>query len=222
MKKARIEATAYVVQLLSKFAGKNIAVTQLEDMLNALNDKQFDGYMEALRDGNEVLPYIVPNLGKVRLSVEKNLKIAQELKHEFFEQLWLTDPATGEVHLTPEKYLVIDLPLKRLQQHLEKKMRIPDDNSRIDELTGQVTGASKGSSISFPELQVLYSQGLDNTIKELFKFRGGDEEAYKSLSREILSGGVASMSAVDTGDTRARSTDVLQIMLKSAHLNNNL
>ena len=222
MNKARTEATKDIVTLLSKFAGKTTAVTDLEEMVNGLTDKQFDGYMEAMLEGEETLPYVVPNLGKVRLSVEKNLKIAEELKHDFFEQLWLTDPATGEVHLTPEKYLVIDLPLKRLQQHLEKKMRIPDDNSRIDELTGQPSGASKGSRISFPELQVMYSQGLDKTIEELFKFRGGDEEAYKALSREILSGGVASMSAVDPGDTRARSTDVLQIMLKSAHLNNNL
>lgn len=222
MNAARQEATDYAIKLLSKFAGKNSAVTELEAMFAELTDEQFDSYMEKMMAGDEVLPYIVPNLGDVRLSVDKNLKIAEELKHPFFERLWLTDPATGETYLTPEKYLVIDLPLKRLQQHLHKKIAIPDDNSHVDELTGQPTGASKGSAISFPELQILYSQNLESTIRELFKFRGGDEEAYKSLNREILAGGLPSMDAVDTGDTRAKSTDVLQILLKAAHLDNNL
>jgi hypothetical protein len=222
MNPARKEATDYALKLLSKFAGKNSSVTELENMLNGLTDEQFDNYMQKMIEDDEVLPYIVPNLGDIRLSVEKNLKIAEELKHEFFERLWLTDPATNETYLTPEKYLVIDLPLKRLQQHLHKKIAIPDDNAHVDELTGQPTGVSKGSAISFPELQILYSQNLESTIKELFKFRGGDEEAYKALSREILAGGLPSMDAVDTGDTRARSTDVLQILLKSAHLDNNL
>lgn len=222
MNAARKEATDHAIKLLSKLAGKNSAVTELESMLNALTDKQFDAYMEQLASGEEVLPYIVPNLGDVRLSVEKNLKIAEELKHEFFERLWLTDPATGQTYLTPEKYLVIDLPLKRLQQHLHKKIAIPDDNAHVDELTGQPTGPSKGSAVSFPELQILYSQGLESSIRELFKFRAGDQEAYKALNKEILSGGLPSMDAVDGGDTRVRSTDVLQILLKSAHLDNNL
>lgn len=222
MNAARKEATDHAIKLLSKFAGKNDSVTEIEAMLNALSDDQFDAYMQKLLSGDEVIPYIVPNLGKVRLSVEKNLKIAEELKHEFFERLWLTDPATNQTYLTPEKYLVIDLPLKRLQQHLHKKIAIPEDNVHIDELTGQPTGASKGSGISFPELQILYSQNLQGPIRELFKFRGGDDEAYKALTREILSGGLPSMDAVDTGETRVRSTDVLQILMKAAHLDNNL
>jgi hypothetical protein len=222
MNAARKEATDYAVKLLSKLAGKNDAVTELETMINALSDSQFDAYMQSLLSGDEVMPYIVPNLGKIRLSVEKNLKIAEELNHEFFERLWLNDPATGETYLTPEKYLIIDLPLKRLQQHLHKKISIPDGADRTDELTGAPTGDSKGSGVSFPELQILYSQNLESTIRELFKFRGGDEEAYKALSREILSGGLPSMSAVDSGETRAKSTDTLQVLLKSAHLDNNL
>lgn len=222
MNAARKEATDYAVKLLSKFAGKNESVTEIETMFNSLSDKGFDEYMQRILDGQETIPYIAPNLSKVRLSVEKNLKIAEELKHEFFQRLWLTDPATGEVHLTPKKYLVIDLPLRRLQQHLHKKIKIPQDNQHVDEMTGQVTGVSKGSKISFPELQVLYSQGLNESIRELFKFRGGDEVAYKALNRDALLTGLPSMNSVDGGDTQVKATEILSILFKSAHLNNNL
>lgn len=222
MNAARKDATDYAVKLLSKFAGKTESVKEIETMLNGLSDKGFDEYMKRVLEGDETIPYIAPNLSKTRLSVETNLKIAEELGHEFFQRLWLTDSATGEVHLTPIKYLVIDLPLRRLQQHLHKKIKIPEDNQHVDEMTGQVTGVSKGSKISFPELQVLYSQGLDESIRELFKFRGGDEVAYKALNRDALLTGLPSMNAVDGGDTQVKATEILSILFKSAHLNNNL
>jgi hypothetical protein len=224
MNAARKEATDYAVKLLSKFAGKNESVTEIQSMLDNLSDKGFDEYMKRLLAGDETLPYIAANLGKVRLSVEQNLKIAEELNHEFFERLWLTDPATGEVHLTPKKYLVIDLPLRRLQQHLHKKIKIPQDNNHLDEMTDQPTksGPSAGSKISFPELQVLYSQGLDQSIRELFKFRGGDTKAFNALNRDALMTGLPSMNSVDDGDTQVKATEILSILFKSAHLNNNL
>lgn len=222
MNAAREAATKAAVKYLSMFAGKTDSVKSLEQQLSAMTDGEFDAYMSALASGQEVLPYVVPNLGKDRISVERNLEIAEKIGHPFFERLRLTDPATGQVYLTPNKYLVVDLPLKRLQQHLQKKIKIPGDNSHIDDRTGQSVGHSKGSSLSFPELQVLYSQGLESTIRELFKFRGGDEEAYKALNRHALSSGTPSMDAVDTGDTRVRSTEVLSIYLKAAHLDNNL
>ena len=222
MNKAREEATKLAVKLLSKFAGKTASVKETETMLGNLTDKQFDEFMVALRDGGDSLPYILPNLTKERLSVDRNLEIADELGHDFFEQIWITDPSTGVTHLTPDKYLVVDLPLRRLQQHLEKKIRIPKHNKAIDEMTGQPTSDSKGSKVSFPELQVLYSQGLESTIKELFKFRGGDEQAYKALNADALSTGIPSMDAVDSPEFRTKAAETLSILLKAAHLNNNL
>lgn len=222
MNTARKEATDYAVKLLSKFAGKNDSVKEIETMLGQLTDKQFDAYMQSLMVGEEVMPYIAPNLGDVRLSSEQNLKIAEELGHEFFERLWLTDPATGEVYLTPKKYLVVDLPLRRLQQHLIKKIAIPEDNQHFDEMTAQPTGPSKGRGVSFPELQLLYSQGLDDVIRELFKFRGGDEQAYRAMTKDALLTGMPSMNDVDGGDTQVKATESLSILLKSAHLDNNL
>lgn len=222
MKKAREAAMAQIIELLSMFDGKNASVTEVESMLNDLSDAEFDVYMQKLQSGDEILPYYLPNLGKIRITAEKNLKIAKKLGHDFFQRLWLTDPATGQTYLTPKKYLVIDLPLKRLQQHLLDKIKIPASNKHIDELTGQPSGASKGSTVSFPELQILYSTGLERTLTELIKFRGGDEEAYRELSKDAMNNGIPSMAAAYDPSTRVKSTVTVSTLLRAAHLDNNL
>lgn len=222
MNKAREIVTQRAVEYLSKLDGKNAGVEELERMLNSLSDAQFDDYMRDLQSGEEVIPYWVPNLTGVRLNVERNMKIADELGHDFFQRLWLTDPITGQTYLTPRKHMVLELPLKRLQQHLQKKIAIPKDNRRIDDRTGQPTGDSKGSGISFPELQVMYSQGLNKTIQELFTVRGGNNEAYNALAREALYSEFPSVGQLDIANTRVKSTQTLGVLMKSAHIDNNL
>lgn len=221
MTPAREKATKEAVKLLSMFAGKNDSVKNVEERLNALSDKQFDQYMQDLQSGKHVIPYIAPNLGKIRLSAEKNLEIAKKLGHNFFERLWMTDPATGERSLTPIRYLVVDIPIRRLQQHLSKKISIPDTNRGVDELTGQRLSSVDGSKISFPELQVLYSQGLESTISELIKFRGGDEQSYRAFTRDASRGGFPSLVASDQG-THPKSVRTLAKFLRGMHLENTL
>lgn len=221
MNKARESATAKVVKLLSMFAGKNQSVTTVEQMLNNLTDKQFDEYMVKLKDGDEILPYIAPTLGDIPLSSARNLEIGEKIGHNFFQRLWLTDPATNTTYLTPVKYLVIDLPLRRQQQHLQSKIGMPGNNARVDELSGQPVDG-KGSKVSFPEIQILYSQGLDEPIRELLKFRGGDTKAYNALTREALNNGIPSMDVVDDPSTRPKSTETLGTLLKAAHIDNNI
>lgn len=220
----RQAATQKAVELLSKFAGYNDSVKEIERMLESLSDEQFDAYMEQLQNGETILPYIAPNLNDIGLSNDTNLQIAEELGHEFFEHLWITDPSTGQTYRTPHKYLVVDLPIKRLQQHLEKKLRVPENNRFIDERTGQPArnSPSKGSSLSFPELQVLYSQGLDRSIEELFQVRGGDLASYREFEQEAIEGGNPSIDATRDPDSRAKSSDTINILLKSAHIDNNL
>lgn len=192
-----------------------------EDMLGKMTNVQFDAYMKKLESGEEVLGLVAPNLAKKRLSVDRNLKIAKKLGHNFFQRLWLTDPHSDITYLTPIPYLVVDLPLRRQAQLLTKKVSIPESSDRADVLTGQATGPSKGASLSFPELQTLHAQGLDRTIEELIKFRGGDEEAYRAMNNELQNTGTVSLDSIST-NSRVKSTETLATFLKSAHIQNNL
>lgn len=213
-----------IVEYLSMFAGYNDSVKYTEKKLNEMSNKDFFAYVEKLGTGEEVLRYHQGNYGKNKVTVEKNFKIADKLGYSFFKKLWLYDDVSGVEHLTPIPYLVLDLPVRRQQQHLKKKISIPKTGSKIDVATGQPVNSpdSKGSSLSAPEVQIIYSHGHHEALRELFKFRGGDEEAWKNLNMEILANGMASMDAVDTGKTQATSTVTLGNYFKAMHLNNNL
>ncbi len=218
----RKAATAECLRWIDELVPGGQAVTDMKTVLDSLSDEQFDELMNKLESEEEILSIAIPNLGKDRLEVSRLLEVGKKLNHEFFERLWLTDAKTGVTYLTPEKYLVIDLPLRRQQQLLTEKISIPDNNRHVDEMTGQVTGDSKGASLSLPELQILRSQGLDRPILEMIKVRGGDERAQRAINRQIIETGSASLDSVLGAGTRVKSTETFSTLLKGMHLLNNL
>lgn len=191
--------------------------------LEGLSDEAFETMVTMIENDQIVLPIWVPNLKDSKLDLDRNLKVALEWGHDFFQQLWLTDPKNPELtYLTPKKYPVIQLPMRRQAQTLEKKMSVPMHNDAIDDLTGQVVGESKGSGLTYPELQVLYSEGLEKTILEFIKLRGGDTDSYHQLDRKIVETGGATIDEISVPGSRAKATDTLSTLLKAAHLGNNL
>jgi hypothetical protein len=218
----RAGATAFILKNVNKIMPDGINVKLVEDELNRLTDIKFKAYMQGLRDGTLTLKLRVPNGHKVKLSVERNLKLAKELGIEFFQHLWLTDPATQKQFLTPQKYLVVDLPLRRQAQTLEHKVSIADNNNSIDQLTDQPTGASKSSSISLPELQMLRSQGGDAAIIEFIKYRGGDKAGFNMMNRLIHREGSVSQATLAQYPSRVKSNETLSSFLFGMNLDNTL
>lgn len=150
------------------------------------------------------------------------MAVAEKIGHPLFERLWLTDPQTGTVYLTPHKYLVMDLLVRRQAQMLVKKSSIPENTRHVDELTGQVTGKSKGSKISFPELQAQLSQGLEQTLIEEIKVRGGDRVAQVEFDRQLIEEGQASLEEVTAGGGVTKATSNVAILLRGMKLDTNL
>lgn len=221
MAKNRKAAQAKILEMVKDLdpSGKNTAV--YEDAFKRMNDAQFDNWMQAIEKNQDFVSLIVDNNNNNKVTIENNLKVAKKWGVKLFHRLWLTDPNTGMTYLTPLEYLVLHLPVRRQIQTLENKVSIPEDNKHVDELTGQPTGPSKGSSISFPELQVLYGRGLDWSIQELIKFRGGDEKGMREMEKSVISSGGVSLEALKQLGTRNRSTVTLSIFLKGMMLDNN-
>lgn len=222
LKQDRKAATEECLKWINKMVPGGRAVKDMAAAFEQMSDAQFDDYMKRLESEEEIISLAIPNLGEDKLEMERLLDLGKELGHEFFQRLWLTDAKTGVTYLTPEKYLVIDLPLRRQQQMLAKKISIPDNNRHVDELTGQVTGDSHGASLSLPEMQLLRSQGLDRPILELIKPRGGDNKAFRIISRQIIETGSASLDSVMNIGTRPKSTESMGNMLRAMHLDNNV
>lgn len=219
----RQEATQELLYFIDRFAPGSNNKAIYEDYLKNLSDKEFDVFMQSLDSGETTLSLFIPNLSEHAISMENNLSIAEELGHDFFQHLLLTDPLTGQVTKTPVKHMVIDLPLRRQAQMLYKKMSIPENNKVVDERSGQPTGPSKGSRMSYPELQVNAAKGLDSMILEMIKFRGGDVKAYNAMNKSIAQTGEASLdNIVSREPTTVKAKQTLSVYLKAMHLDNNL
>jgi hypothetical protein len=218
----REKATAFILKYIEKLLPGSPNSAYYKTMLGDMSEGAFKEFMQRLRDGEETLFLTAPNLMDQKLTVRNNLAIAEELGYSFYERCWITDPKSGKRYRTPHRYMTLKLPIRRQVQLLQKKISIPEDNHTIDELSGQPTGPSKGSKISFPQLQVMAAQDINRALEELTKFRGGDIEAGQALDRSIVQTGSANLDTLVTKPTLVRSVETLSTLLKGAHLDNNL
>lgn len=197
--------------------------TQLyADLFASMDDAQFDDFMLKIERGESRLAIIAPNLAEHKLDIERNLDLAVELGHNFFERIWIDEGGDVPPYLSNVPYLVVDLPLRRQAQLLVKKISIPEDNKSIDDFTGQPTGKSKGSKISYPETQVLSALQLDACQVEMLKFRGGDVKGFDSMNASISKTGSVSLNTLLALKTQVKSTLTFSTFLTSMHLDNTL
>lgn len=215
-------AQDYILKYLQKITRSDENVRIYEKIFAAMTDKDFDKFITDLESGEKFLVVIVPNFGKSTIDVENNLNIAKELKHEFFQKVWIEGQGDTPTYLTPIPYMVVDLPVRRASQLLIKKISVPKHNKVIDSLTGQPTGESKGAKISYPELQVAAAMGLENCMIELMKYRGGDARGGAALNGMISRYGRANLRTLSQFASGVESTFTLKTFLTSAHLSSTL
>jgi hypothetical protein len=218
----RKAAEELIVDMVSKIDESGFNADLYKKKFAAMSDADFDAMIEGLEKGTVNLVFVAPNFGNVKIDVEKNLDLAQELGFNFFERINLPQQGDIPAYLTPIPYLVVRVPVRRQAQLLEKKISIPDSTAVTDDLTGQVTGSSKGSKISYPEVQVLAAAGLDNMLTELLKVRGGDEGAFNAFSTMISRSGEATLNSVEKFSTGVQAQAALSVLLRGMMINSTL
>lgn len=218
----RIAAENVIYTYIEKILPGSENVSIYKSLFKAMNDKQFSEFMGKLEDGTSRLAIVAPNFGKYKLTVERNLDLAVEIGHEFFERIWIDDGNDIPPYLSPVKYLIVDLPLRRQAQLLVKKISIPEDNKSVDDFTGQPTGKSKGSTMSYPEIQILASLKLDESLVEMIKYRGGDTKAFDGMNNAISKTGGVSLASIEQLGTTVKSTTTLNVILTAMHIANSL
>ncbi len=219
---ARKLVESFIIKYVEKIAPGIGNKEIYQDFFKTLDDEAFDAYMSKLEKGEVKLAIFVPNSKSNVVSVDNNLKIAEELGHDFFTRLFVSGKPGLPDHLTPVKYLVVDLPYRRASQTIAKKIKIPKNNLVIDSLSGQPTGSSKGAKISYPELLILASMGLDNSISELMNVRGGDGKAFMAYNTFIDRYGKVTLDGLKQYSSVVKSTSVLKTFLTAMHIKNNL
>lgn len=214
----RKAATEYILKYVDAILPGSPNTAHWEKTLNGMTDAEFRQFMQDLRDDKVTLSLEVPNLGKYRLSTKRNLDLAKELGYEFFNRIKFGPSEDRPGYITPIKYLVLTLPIRRQAQHLLKKISIPKDNNSVDIFTGQPTGKSQGSKMSYPEGLVMLSNGLEKSMVEVMKYRGGDRGGFNALNDSIIKTGIARLDAVAPNATGVESTATLKTFLTCMHL----
>jgi len=217
----RKAAEKEIIEFMSSWAGGRYMVEPYKARFKRMNDKQFEAWMEDFASGADYLRAVIPN-SSFKLTVEDNIKAAKSIGHSFFERCWLVDEQTGTRYLTNHEFLTTALPLKNQIQLLFKKISVAKDNKSIDMLSGQVTGDSKGGGISKPEAQILYALGLDESLKEPLKGRGGDRLTQLAFDKAIHDTGHADLDVAMSGGGKVQGRQILSMWLKAQHIDNDL
>jgi hypothetical protein len=218
----RSAASDFIIKNIEKLCPGSGNSQTYKDLFSKMSDKEFDAFMKDLESGEKFLPIIIPNFSETPLNLERNLALGDELGHDFFQKVWIEGEGDKPTYLTPVKFLVMDLPLRRASQMLTKKIRVPKHNKVIDSMTGQPTGESKGAKMSYPELQVCAAMGLEKSMVELMKFRGGDVRGHTAYNAMISKFGTANLKTLENYASGVESKATLRTFLISMHLKNSL
>ena len=210
----------YVVSCLNLIDPTGDNGKRFSDLVSNMNDKEFAQYIQNLKDRKCHIDIVAPNMKK-HLQLNNVFAAAHKINCKLFQRVWFYDMTTGKEFLSTEELPVFRLSVRRQEQMLDEKLSVPDKASKIDALTGQVTGDDKAGGFSMPEIQIMYSKGFKNVLKEFVKVRGGDVNAFGEFERQLEETGDGSMDQIHI-KSRARSGAVLSAWLEALHLDNNI
>jgi hypothetical protein len=202
-------------------SGKNAALYR-DEIFPSMDDNAFDAWVNALEAGGEFLTIYYANATNSAITTENNLNVAEKRGVQIYQRIRVTDPVTGQVTVKPIPVPVLHLPVRRLAQTLESKIAVASDNYHLDEASNQVTGVSKASAVSTPELAIWLGSGLDDPAMEFFKYRGGDQKAYRAMERMIAETGHSDMDVLAPFTDRSKINYTIADTYRAMHLDNTL
>jgi len=188
MSKNRKKTEEFILKYIKKITNTDFNVNLYKDLFKSMNDKEFDEFMTKLKNNETILQVI-------------------------FQYLDIGPTKDDTKRRTKNKYLVMLAPFRRMKQTITKGLSVAEHDKKRDILTGQVSGSSLSSKISYPELQLMISMGLDKSIKELLKHRGGDEGSMRAIKQGLLKYGRVDGKFIDEYSTDVTSTKTLKFTL---------
>jgi len=221
-KDKRKKVEKFILEWMDKLTGTDFNRKLYEELFKKMDDEEFDEFMRKLKAG-AILNVIVPHYkGATKISLEKNFKLYKELGKDFFQYLIYKpkDPKKPTIK-SKYKFLTLLLPFRRTKQTAEKGLSVPLHDKQIDAVTGQAINDSKGSKLSYPEVQVLNGMGLKDSVTELFSDRGGSDSG-RLLKQLLIKYGKASKNVLEYYDSGTLSTKSLKNYFNGMHLKINL
>jgi hypothetical protein len=193
-----------------------------ERLFKAMNDKQFEEFMVKLEEIEVLAIWGSNNDPNEMIDWENLKKLAKEYNVSLEQRLVIYDEETGIKSMTPYTAIVGTDVLRKQRQMWVKKFSAAKDDTKIDDLTGQVMGDSRSTGISQPEITVLRNLGLTTMANELYNVKGGDQQALRAYKNDILTTGKTNTnSSLERGDI-AKVLKTAYYLLRARGIDNNM
>ena len=210
----------FILKVMDKQDPSGFNTNHMKSFFAGLSDKQFDNWVIALHTKKAKIPLYQPPYIVV-LKREDSIATAKFLGITIEERIRIWDSDGQRFVLTPHRYTILRLPVRRLKQHREDGLSVPESDRRLNPLTDQVVQPDKGSAISAPQSQVMVSQNLLKTTSEYINVRGGDLGAYNQYKQSLESTGHVRLDEI-TDTTGVKSAEVLSTLLFGMGIDNNV
>lgn len=214
----RKEAEAFLYKALDRMDKTGSNSKLYKEFFSKLSDAQFEHYVQRLEKGEDVLAYYAPSI-KAKPDLDELLAAAEELGATIFDYVDRWDDATGQYYRTPYKCCILELSVRKQAQFADHKLSVPEGDTKVDILTGQVMKPDRAGSISQVEIQTMFARGLKKSSLELLKYRGGDTVAGAEFRRSLEETGAASVKT-ETGSV-PRSAVTLDALFSGMHIESN-
>lgn len=201
-KRAKFEE--FVYRLVYEVSGIQQNVEFYKKKFATMSDKQMVQFAQDLRDKKHTISVVIPPSFK-HSSLESVMKYGESIGHKYFERVHVSGRDGLPSYTSPIPMLILRVTARRAAQLLTKKISVPRNTRVRDLLTGQVTGESKGGTLSGPEQSHHAAMGTVLSAIELAKTRGGDAGAEAAMMRSLSQTGRATHAVVDQFGTGVKS-----------------
>ena len=221
MNAKRKKAETYILTLMKDIdkSGKN--TQRYKDIFSKMSDKQFDIYMKAMRDGSTNLFMYFENGTEDNITMNDIIAIAEKRKVKVFEKLKLYDNILDRWYESEYNAMIINVSVRRLSQYIAHKISLPESDTNVNPVSGQVIREDKGAKMSMIETAVLGSKGLTTTATELIKVRGGDTMAYQAAKNQMETTGKLNLGIIPM-ENRPRSAITAKVYLLALGIDSNI
>lgn len=213
----RLKAQQIILKGIDSITKNKENVKFYEDKFAQMSDDEFATFIKDLESEKIRLSVVEPNLSKAGYVSSRELhEIIKRHGSDIMQHIYIEGKPGQPAYKSEVKYPVLLVPVQRASQSLIKKVSVPPHTRVRDLLTGQVTGESKGATLSGPEAQLLGAQGAYYCAVEKMKYAGGDirgEAAYNAMLSKF---GKANQSVLEQFSSGVQVTGALNTFLTAA------
>lgn len=217
----RKKAEEYMLKVIKDGDPSGRTYEEIKKRLSKMTDQEFHAFIQEVKAGREFIPIIAPIHSGRHMTIEKAIDLCEKYDIPLFQRYWYRHPILGVKTLSTYPAPFLYMMVRRQIETLDNKISVTEDNNRADILTGQaIDGAS---AITQPESLVLIEKGLEDTLIEKLKYRGGDIEGGRLFDQRLIEQGAVSTEALQQEyRTTTRVVQTMDIFFTAAHYETNI